>query len=77
MITYRLRPDGIPIKLDSEAKTIVNAVNKADQKILGYMTNPEYYDKLLADADKLNWPEITETDYNTAKTEILSYLNNL
>jgi hypothetical protein len=75
MITYRLRPDGIPVKLDSEAKTVVNVVNKTDQKILGYMTSADYYTKVAADA--LNWPETTEEIYNTAKTEVLTSLNNL
>jgi hypothetical protein len=75
MITYRLRPDGTQVKLDSDAKTITNVVNKSDQKILGYMTNPNYYNMVSIDAE--NWPELSEADYNAAKTEVLTYLSNI
>lgn len=75
MITYRLRPDATQVRLDSDAKTITNVVNKGDQKILGHMINPNYYNMVSADA--VNWPESTEADYNAAKTEVLTYLSNI
>lgn len=75
MITYRLRPDATQVKLDSELKTVTNVVNKTDQKILGHMTNEEYYNRVAADA--ASWPESTEADYNTSKTEVLTYLSNI
>lgn len=75
MITYRLRPDATQVKLDSDIKAITNVVNKDDQKILGHMINEEYYDRVAADA--VNWPESTEADYNTSKTEVLTYLSNI
>ena len=75
MITYSLRPDGTQVKLDSEVKTITNVVNKGDQKILGHMINPNYYNMVSADA--VNWPESNETDFNASKTEVLTYLSNI
>jgi hypothetical protein len=75
MITYRLRPDGTQVKLDSEAKIIINVVNKDDQKIIGHMINPNYYNMVSADA--VNWPELAEADYNASKIEVLTYLSNI
>ena len=75
MITYKLRPDTIPVKIDSEAKTVTNVVNKPDQKILGYMTNEEYFTKFTADAE--TWPDITEAEFNAAKAEVLAVINTI
>ncbi len=75
MITYRLRPDSVQVKLDSELKTIINILNRDDQKMLGYMANEEYYDRVATDA--VNWPELTEAVFNASKTEVLTYLNNI
>jgi hypothetical protein len=73
MITYKLRPDTIPVRIDTEAKTITNVVNKPDQKILGFMTNEDYYSKYVADAG--SWPLITEEEFNTAKAEVIAALS--
>ena len=73
MITYKLRPDTIPVRIDSEAKTITNVVNKPNEKILGFMTNPSYFNKFVADAEV--WPSITEEEFNTAKAAVLSALS--
>jgi hypothetical protein len=75
MITYKQRPDTIPIRIDSDAKTITNVVNKPDQKILGFMTNEAYYTQVAADAEA--WPSITEEEFNTAKAEVLAALSNI
>jgi hypothetical protein len=75
MITYRLRPDLVYVRLDSDTKTIINISNKDDQKILGHMMNEEYYNKVSTDA--VNWPELTETVFNASKTEVLTYLSNI
>lgn len=75
MITYKQRPDTIPVRIDSEAKTVTNVVNKADQKILGYMTNEEYYTRFAADAEA--WPNITEAEFNAAKAEVLAALSTI
>lgn len=73
MITYKLRPDSIPVRIDTEAKTITNVVNKPDQKILGFMTNEAYYTNYIAGAE--SWPSITEEEFNTAKSAVLSALS--
>jgi hypothetical protein len=73
MITYKLRPDTIPVRIDSEAKTITNVVNKPDQKILGFMSNEDYYTKYVAGAE--SWPLITEEEFNTAKAEVVAALS--
>jgi len=73
MITYKLRPDSIPVRIDSEAKTITNVVNKPDQKILGFMTNEEYYTNYVSGTE--SWPSITEEEFNTAKAEVLSIIS--
>ena len=75
MITYKQRPDSIPVRLDSEAKTVTNVVNKADQKILGYMTNEEYYTNFATTAEA--WPDITEEEFNAAKAELLATLSTI
>ena len=75
MITYKLRPDLNPIRIDSDAKSITNVVNKPDQKILGFMTNEEYYLNFLVAAE--SWPVITEEEFNTAKSEVLAALSNI
>ena len=75
MITYRLRPDSVQVKLDSELKTIINILNKDDQKMLGYMANEEYYNRVAIDA--VNWPELAEAVFNASKTEVLTYLSNI
>ena len=74
MITYRLRPDSVQVKLDSDTKTIINISNKDDQKILGRMANEEYYNRISTDA--VNWPELTEAAFNASKAEVLAILNN-
>ena len=73
MITYKQRPDSIPVRIDSDAKTITNVVNKPDQKILGFMSNVEYYTKFAADAEA--WPSITEEEFNTAKAAVLAAIS--
>ena len=61
MINYKLRPDTIPVRIDTVAKTITNVVNKPDQKILGFMSSEDYYTKFTTDAE--NWPSITEEEF--------------
>jgi hypothetical protein len=73
MMTYKLRPGEIPIRIDNEAKTVTNVVNKPNEKILGFMTNEDYYTKVSIDAE--NWPSITEEQFNTAKSEVLAALS--
>jgi hypothetical protein len=73
MIIYKLRPDTIPVRIDSEAKTVTNVVNKPTEKILGFMTNEIYYTRFAADAE--NWPSITEEEFNTAKAEVVAILS--
>lgn len=75
MITYKLRPDTIPVRIDSEAKTITNVVNKPDQKILGYMSNEVYYANFIVNA--ATWPDITEAEFNAAKVEVLAALSTI
>ncbi len=75
MIVYKQRPDTIPVRIDTEAKTVTNVVNKPDQKILGYMTNEDYFTKFSADAEA--WPEITEAEFNAAKAEVLAVINTI
>ena len=73
MITYKLRPDTIPVRIDSDAKTVTNVVNKPTEKILGFMTNVDYYTRFAADAE--SWPSITEEEFNTAKSAVLAALS--
>lgn len=73
MITYKLRPDTIPVRIDSDAKTVTNVVNKPNEKILGFMTNPSYFTKFVTDAEA--WPSITEEEFNTAKAAVISALS--
>ena len=73
MITYKLRPDSIPVRIDSVSKTITNVVNKPDQKILGFMTNEVYYTNYIAGAE--SWPSITEEEFNAAKSEVMTALS--
>ena len=73
MITYKLRPDSIPVRIDSDAKTITNVVNKPDQKILGFMTNQDYYTNYIAGTE--SWPSITEEEFNTAKAAVVTALS--
>jgi hypothetical protein len=75
MIIYKLRPDTIPVKIDTEAKTVINVVNKPDQKILGYMTNEDYYTNYVAGTE--SWPDSTEEEFNTAKAEVLAFINTI
>ncbi len=64
MIIYKLRPDTIPVRIDTDAKTITNVVNKPNEKILGFMTSEDYYTRFSTDAE--NWPSITEEEFNIA-----------
>jgi len=73
MITYKLRPDTIPVRIDSDAKTITNVVNKPNEKIFGFMSNEDYYTRFAADAEA--WPSITEEEFNTAKAAVLAALS--
>jgi len=73
MITYKQRPDSIPVRIDSDAKTVTNVVNKTDQKILGFMSNEDYYTRFAADAEA--WPSITEEEFNTAKAAVVTALS--
>ena len=73
MIIYKLRPDSIPVRIDTEAKTITNVVNKPTEKILGFMTNEEYYTRYVSGAEE--WPLITEEEFNTAKSAVLAALS--
>ena len=73
MITYKLRPDTVLVKIDHEAKAVTNVVNKVDQKIISFITTSEYFTRFVADAE--TWPLITETEFNAAKEEVLSAVN--
>lgn len=73
MITYKQRPDSIPVRIDSDAKTVTNVVNKPDQKILGFMTNEDYYTRFATDAEA--WPSITEEEFNTAKSAVIAAIS--
>lgn len=73
MITYKQRPDSVPVKIDSEAKTITNVVNKPNEKILGFMTNPSYFTNFVVDSE--TWPSITEEEFNTAKAAVIAALS--
>jgi hypothetical protein len=73
MIIYKLRPDTIPVRIDTDAKTVTNVVNKPTEKILGFMTSEIYYTRFAADAE--NWPSITEEEFNTAKAEVVAILS--
>ena len=73
MIIYKLRPDTIPVRIDTDAKTVTNVVNKPNETILGFMTNEAYYTKFSADAEA--WPSITEEEFNTAKAEVVTILS--
>jgi hypothetical protein len=75
MINYKLRPGEIPIRIDNEAKTVTNVVNKPNEKILGFMTNEEYYIKVSVDAE--NWPSITEEEFNIALAEVKAIHTNI
>lgn len=65
---YKLRPDTIPVRIDEVNKTVTNVVNKPTEKIIGFMTNEDYYTKFSADA--ANWPDITEEQFNIALAEV-------
>jgi hypothetical protein len=73
MIIYKLRPDSIPVRIDTDAKTITNVVNKPNDKILGFMTDEDYYTRYVAGAE--TWPLITEEEFTTAKSEVLAALS--
>lgn len=73
MIIYKQRPDTIPVRIDTVAKTVTNVVNKPNEKILGFMTNEDYYTRFTADAE--NWPSITEEEFNAAKAEVITALS--
>ena len=73
MITYKQRPDSIPVRIDTDAKTVTNVVNKPTEKILGFMTNEDYYTRFAADAEA--WPSITEEEFNTAKAAVVAALS--
>ena len=77
MINYYLRPDQTQVKIDNNAKTITNIVNKSDQKIIGHFIGETYYTRVSTDAVSLGWSTSNETNYNTAKTSVLNYLNNI
>jgi hypothetical protein len=73
MITYKQRPDSITVRIDTDAKTVTNVVNKPTEKILGFMTNEDYYTRFAADAEA--WPSITEEEFNTAKAAVVAALS--
>ena len=73
MIIYKQRPDTIPVRIDTVAKTVTNVVNKPNEKILGFMTNEDYYTRFASDAE--NWPSITEEEFTTAKLEVIAALS--
>jgi hypothetical protein len=73
MIIYKQRPDTIPVRIDTVAKTVTNVVNKPDQKILGFMTSEDYYTKFTADAE--NWPSITEEEFELAKAAVVEVIS--
>ena len=73
MIIYKQRPDTIPVRIDTVAKTVTNVVNKPNEKILGFMTNEEYYTRFAADAE--NWPSITEEEFESAKAAVVEIIS--
>ncbi len=75
MIIYKLRPDTIPVRIDTDAKTITNVVNKPNEKILGFMTSEDYYTRFSTDAE--NWPSITEEEFNIALAEVKAIHANI
>ena len=78
MINYYIRPDGAIIKINGNDQTVINVVNNNNQKIISFITgNPDYYNKISADAISLNWPLSTQLDFDNNKTEVLNYLNEL
>ena len=72
MITYKLRPPAIPVKIDNELKTITNILNMDVQKSISYMAAEAYYNTIITESE--NWPDITEAEFNAAKAEVLAIL---
>lgn len=52
MINYYIRPDGAHVKVETELKQVTLALNISVQKTISYITNPEYYDRILPEFEK-------------------------
>lgn len=51
-MNYYTRPDGAHVKVDIELKQVTLALNIPVQKTISYITNPEYYDRMISEFEK-------------------------
>lgn len=64
-------------KIDADAKSYEYVNNSTDSKSIGLVNNENAYDKLIESLTQPTWETLTETEFNTAKQEVLSHLSSL
>jgi hypothetical protein len=75
MSNYFTRPGGAYIKIDPSTEIVDLILNVDTQKTYSSIDDPTYYNNTVSAS--ASWPTLNETDYNTAKTTVLAYLNSL
>lgn len=64
-------------KIDADAKSYEYVNNSTDSKSIGLIINEDTYNKLIESLTQPTWETSTETEFNTAKQEVLSHLSSL
>jgi len=75
MSNYFSRPGGAYIKIDPSTEIVDLVLDANTQKTFSSINDPSYYNNTVSAST--NWTVLSETDYNTAKTTVLTYLNSL
>ena len=75
MSNYFIRPGGAYIKIDSTTQIVDLILNVGTQKTLSSINDVAYYNTTVSSS--ATWPELSETEYNASRTEVLTYLSNI
>jgi hypothetical protein len=75
MSNYFTRPGGAYIKINPTTQIVDLVLNIGTQKTLSSINDAAYYNNTVSASAA--WPELSETEYNASKTEVLTYLSNI
>lgn len=64
-------------KLNDELKTIEQVNDAVDSKSVSYIGSPVTYDSMMSVLNRDGWEVITEEEYATKRTEVLSILSSM
>jgi len=75
MSNYFIRPGGTYVKIDPTTQIVDLILNADTQKTFSSISDITYYNNTVTAS--ANWSGSNETDYNSVKTTVRTYLDSL